>query len=99
MSKIFTFTRSPYWGKGHYLVKYPEGDGRVSLAEDGTWSAFDWAGAPIPGIPPRPALADGLSTRSDAAIVLRTVSKVADAMEAETNELIKQMENRSCGHL
>lgn len=98
MNKAFRFTRSAYWGDGHWLVAFPEGNGRVSRAEDGTWSAFDWV-TPIKGTPTRPALAEGLSTRKDAAIVLRATQQVADAMMKETEELIKTYENRSCGHV
>lgn len=99
MEKIFSFSRSAYWGRGHWLVTYPEGQGRVSVSVDGTWSAFDWSNPPTSGITPRPALADGLSTRNDAAIVLRAVTQVADVMERETNEPVKQIESRSCGHV
>jgi hypothetical protein len=98
MGKIFTFKKSEYWGDGHWIVLYPEGEGRVSRAEDGTWSAFDWI-TKIAGVEGRPALADGLSTRKDAAIVLRTVDMVAEKMHAETDQLIDSMEKRSCGHL
>lgn len=94
----FKFKKSEYWGDGHWLVQYPEGSGRVSRDYDGTWLAFDWV-MPTEGVEPRPALAEGLSTRKDAAIVLRTVDKVAAKMEAETNELVDSMQNRKCSHI
>lgn len=92
------FKRSAYWGRGHYIVTGTGSEGRVSLAEDGTWSLFDWI-TPVEGMPRRPALAEGFSNRKDAAIAWRAICQVADKMEAETNELIADMEKRTCGHL
>lgn len=97
MNEDIRFSRSDYWGKGHYLVRFSGGTGRVSRAEDSTWSAFDWV-YPVEGFEPRPALAEGLTNRRDAAIVLRTVCQVADKMEAETNELIRELQAKRCPH-
>jgi hypothetical protein len=72
----YGYRRDAWWGPGHYVVTQGGRTlGRVSKSDDGKWSAYPEPIHPAAGRPLPPAVAKGLSTRRDAAILLDTVSR------------------------